>query len=421
MGATENGGAWSSRFGKAMTGFQLSPRASVAMRWTTPRARGSFLGAMRSCAVAWLLLGGLLLALWIWPRGARAGESRRNVDAANAALLAEPPRREEARSALRAAAAASDDAEAVAEADFLLGQLDEADGAFPQALLDDRASIDAAATSRWAFRASDRIAWLRARSEGDFAPLRRLESVRHDPALSDDPATLQALAREADGFPPGMVRVEARLLVAEAWLGRLDRPDDAIALLRLVTAETKIDALTLRLAERELVDVLVARGRIDEAIAEVAAHPGRLDPKFVQQVKRLRTRRFVALACEGILAAFVMLATFALVRASRRGALAAAWTALRGLLPTAALFVGFSALGGGFLASQYERGNAGPFLMLGAGVLPLVLIARLWSAVGSQAPAARLARSLLCGATVMAAAFVLLETVTPQYLEGFGL
>jgi hypothetical protein len=376
---------------------------------------------MRSCAVAWLLLGGLLLALVLWPREARAGESRRNVDAANAALLAEPPRRDEARTALRAAAAASDDAEAVAEADFLLGRLDEEDGAFAQALLDDRASIDAAATSRWAFRASDRIAWLRARSEGDFAPLRRLESVRHDPALSDDPATLQALSREADGFPPGMVRVEARLLVAEAWLGRLNRPDDAIALLRLVTAETKIDALTLRLAERELVDVLVARGRVDEAIAEVAAHPGRLDPKFVQQVKRLRTRRSVALAAEGILAVFVLLATFSLVRASQRGALGAAWSALRGLLPTAVLFVGFAALGGGLLASQYERGNAGPFLMLGAGVLPLVLIARLWSAVGSQAPVARLARSLLCGATVMAAAFVLLETVTPQYLEGFGL
>jgi hypothetical protein len=54
-------------------------------------------------------------------------------------------------------------------------------------------------------------------------------------------------------------------------------------------------------------------------------------------------------------------------------------------------------------------------------VLPLVLLARLWSAVGSQAPAARVARSVLCGATVVATAFVLLETVNPVYLEGFGL
>jgi hypothetical protein len=218
-----------------------------------------------------------------------------------------------------------------------------------------------------------------------------------------------------------MVRVEARLLVADAWLGRLNRPDDAIALLRLVTAETKIDALTLRLAERELVDTLIAQGRIDEALAEVAAHPTRLDAKFVRQVKRLRTRRVVRFAAMGVLGAFALLAVTALVRARQRRVLGEAWMALRALLPTAALFVAFVALGGGFLASQYETGNAQPFLLLGAGILPLVLLARLWSAVGSQARAARVARSLLCGATVMATAFVLLDTVTPQYLEGFGL
>jgi hypothetical protein len=374
---------------------------------------------MRRFAIAWLV--GLLLSLALGARLARAGESRRNVDVASAALLAEPPRREEARLALRAARAASDEPEAVAEADFLLGRLDEEDGAYAQALVDDRACIDAAPATRWAFRASDRVEWLRARSEGDFGPLRRLESVRHDPALSDDPATLEALAHEADGFPPGMVRVESRLLVADAWLGRLHRPDDAIALLRLVTAETRIDPLTMRLAERELVDTLIAQGRIDEAIAEVSARPTRLDAKFVRQVKRLRTRRVVRLAAEGVLAAFALLAMAALVRARHRRVLGGAWTALRALLPTAALFVGFVAVGGGFLASQYETGNAKPFLLLGVGILPLVLLARLWSAVGSQARAARVARSLLCGATVMATAFVLLDTITPQYLEGFGL
>ncbi len=381
---------------------------------------------MRRVAVAWLLrsllLSVALAAPWVTSvRAAQAAESRRDVDVANAALLAEPPRRDEARTALRAATAASDDPDAVAEALFLLARLDEEDGAYPQALIDDRACIDAAPTSRWAFRASDRITWLRARSEGDFAPLRRLESVRHDPALSDDPATLQALAHEADAFPPGMVRVESRMLVAEAWLGRLNRPDDAIALLRLVTAETKIDALTLRLAERELVDALIAQGRIDDAIAEATAHPARLDAKFVKQVKRLRIRRFVKLGAVGVLGAFLALSLTALLRASRRNVLGDAWRALRALLPTAALFIAFVALGGGLLASQYESGNAAPFLILGAGVLPLVLLARLWSAVGSQAPAARVARSVLCGATVVATAFVLLETVNPVYLEGFGL
>jgi hypothetical protein len=372
---------------------------------------------MRRLAVAVLLLLTLVLGAGI----ARASESRRNLDLANTALMAEPPRRDEARMALHAATAASDEPEAVAEADFLLGQLDEEDGAYPQALIEDRACIDAAPATRWAFRASDRIDWLRARSEGDFGPLRRLESVRHDPARSSDPATIDALAREADGFPPGMVRVEARMLVAEAWLSRLHRPDDAIAILRLVTSETKIDPLSLRLAERELVEALIAQGRIDEAIAEATARSSRLDPKFVKQVKRLRTRQVVRLVAIGVLAAFGLLAVAALVRARHRRVLRDAWTALRALLPMAVLFVAVVAIGGGVLASQYETGNAQPFLILGAGILPLVLLARAWSAVGSQVPAARLARSLLCGATVVAAAFMLLETTSPQYLAGFGL
>jgi hypothetical protein len=365
-----------------------------------------------------LLLPLLLLAV---TRIAYAGESRRSVDAANTALTLEPPRRAEARVALLAAVTAADDPEAVSEAEFLLGRLDEDDGNYALALLDDRAAIDVARQSRWAVRASDRIDWLRARSEGDFGPLRRLETVRHDPSLSTDPATLDALAREADGFPAGMVRVEARMLVAEAWLGRLHRPDDAIAILRLVTTETRIDPLTLRLAERELVDALVEQGRLDEAIAEVTKHPERFEAKFIKQVKHLRARRMVLRMATGVLGLFLGLTLTALVRARRRRVLGAAWEALRTLAPTAALFVAFIAIGGGFLASQYETGNAQPFLILGAGVLPLVLLARAWSAVGSQTPAARLARSLLCAATVMAAAFVLLETANPQYLEGFGL
>lgn len=381
---------------------------------------------MRRSAIAtrvWALLLGLFaLAVLLAAGGiARAGESRRNVDAANAALLAEPPRRDEGRVALLAAITAADEPEAVAEAEFLLGRLDEEDGNYPQALLDDRASIDAARESRWAVRASDRIDWLRARSENGFGPLRRLESVRHDPALSSDPATLESLAHEADGFPPGMVRVEARLLVADAWLGRLHRTDDAIAILRLVAAETKIDPLTARMAERELVDALVSEGKIDEAIAEVTARPSRFDPKFVRQVKRLRTRRTVTRVATGVLVLFVGFALTALVRAGRRNALGEAWSAVKALMPTALLFIGFVALAGGFLASKYEAGNAQPFLILGAAVLPLVLLARVWSVVGSQSKAARLARSLLCGATVVSAAFVLLETVNPQYLDGFGL
>ena len=372
---------------------------------------------MRTAIVALLAMAILLFAA----RAAWASEARRHLDEANAALAVEPPKRDVARGALKDAIAAADEPQAVAEANFVLGRMDEEDAAYPQALIDYRASMEAAPGTRWMMRASDRIDWVRARSEGNFGPLTRLEHLRHDEALSSDPAAVESLARDADGFPPGMVRVEARMLVAEAWLGRLHRPDDAIAELRKVTEEPRADALTLRLAERELVDALVAQDRLDEAIAEASRRSSRLDPKFVKQVKRLRIRRAVRYGSAGVLGAFGILALIAMIRAGRRHALDDAWTGLRRLAPIAAAFVAFIAVGGGTLASKYETGNAAPFYALGIAVLPLVLLARAWSAVGSPSRAARAGRAALCGGAIASAAFMLLESLNPAYLEGFGL
>jgi hypothetical protein len=370
----------------------------------------------------WALLA-LMAAMtaFVATRTAGATEARSAVDAANVALSTEPPKRDVARAALSRATTANDEPTAVAEAYFLLGELDEADSAFTQALVDDRAAIDAAPNTRWALRASDRIEWLRTRSEGDFAPLARLERVRRDPAAASDPAAIDALARDLEGFPPGPVRVEARMLVAEAWGGRMHRPEEAIRELRLVAEDPKADPLTQRLAERELVDALVATGRIDEAAAEAQAHKNRLDNRFVKEVGRLLVRRTVRWASLALLAAFALLAVAGLARAAMRGQLGGALRELRKISPVAAVFVAFVAVAGGVLASKYESGNAAPFLILGAGVLPLLLVARAWSAVGSQSAAARAARGLLCGATVLAAAFTLLDWLGPQYLPGFGL
>jgi len=321
----------------------------------------------------------------------------------------------------RTAWAAGDDPLAPAEARFHAGESNEEHGAYPEALTVYRAVMDADPGSRWAVRAGDRIEWIRSRSEEDFAPLRRLEQVRRDPDLASDPGAIDALARDAESFPPGMVRVEARMLVAEAWLGRMHRPADAIRELVLVRDDPKTDPLTSRLAERELVDAYVAEGRIDEAVAEASTHSSRLDPKFVRQVKQLVLRRAVERFASIVLAAFAVLSIVGLVRAGRQRALSQAWSALRELAPPALGFVAFVAIAGGVLASQYESGNATPFLLLGLAVLPLVLLARAWGAVGSQTRAARMGRALLCAATVIAAAFVLLDRVYPEYLPGFGL
>jgi len=372
---------------------------------------------MRSALLAVLLATALLLAV----RAAGATEARAAVDQANAALAAQPARTGEARLALLRATAAADDPPAVAEAYFQLGKLDEEQGRYGEALEDDGAAIEAAANTRWAVRAKDRADWLRARSEGNFGPLARLERVQRDPSAGADPAAISALANDLESFPPGLVRVEARMLVAEAWLTRLHRPDDAIGELRAVTSDPKADPLTLRLAERELVDALVATGRLDDAAAEAQSHSARLDPRFVRQVGRLIVRREVRYASWAVLGVFALFAAVALWRAGARGALDTARAELRKLAPVAIPFVAFLAVGGGVLASKYESGNASPFVWLGAVVLPLLLVARAWAAVGAQTGRARAARAVLCGGAVVAAAFTLLDKLDPQYLSGFGL
>jgi hypothetical protein len=373
---------------------------------------------MRRVGWALLALAVVLLAL---ARDAWASEARRAVEEANAALSQVPADRGAARATLARALAAHDDVDAVAEAQFILGRLDEDDSAFPSAMTHYRETIDAGPNTRWAQRASDRIDWLRARSEGDFMPLVSLERVRRDPALASDPAAIEALSRDAEAFPPGQVRVEARMLVAEAWLGRLHRPPEAIVELRRVCDDPRADALTSRLAARELVDAIVADGRLDDAVTEAHQRSNRLDPRFVRQVERLVRRRALRRAALVDVALFVALAAASLVRARRRGTLAEAGRSLKKLAPLAILFVLYVAGIGGMLASNYESGNSTPFLLLGVAALPLVIAARAWGAVGSPRATARIGRALLCGTTMVAAAFLLLDVVNPAYLEGFGL
>ncbi len=378
-------------------------------------------GSMRT--TGWSLLATLSLALMGAPRGALAalGAGARAIEAANAALGADPPNREAALAALAEAISVADEPEAVSEAYVLRGRLDEEGGAYEAALADDRAALAAAPNTRWALRASVRAEWLLARSEGRFEPLRRLESLRQDPARANDASAVAALERDAESFPPGMVRVEARMFVAEAYLGRLHRTGDADVELRRVVNDPRAPALTVRLAERELVDALSGEGRFDDAAAEARANAAQLDPGFAKRIARLARRRIERLVAYGVLAMFGAMAGAALARAQRRGVLRDAGRAIRRVAPVSAAFVAFAALAGGALASNYERGNAAPFWLLGLAVLPLILLARAWSAVGSRTRAVLVLRVVLSGARVLAAAFARLDGWAPADLEGVGL
>jgi hypothetical protein len=249
----------------------------------------------------------------------------------------------------------------------------------------------------------------------------RLAQIRNDPALSNDPGVVESLEELADAAPATPLRAEARMVVAEAWLGRMHRPADALRVLRRVVADPAADSLTSRLAEREIVDTLIAQDRVHEAADEARAHGEKLDARFAIQVHRVERRRALWTGALAELVLFAALVTFELVRASRRRILSRALEALRAIAPAVLAFSAFVALVGGALASQFEAGNAGPFLALGAIVAPIVLLARAWSAVGSTKAAARIGRGIVCAASAFAAAFVLLDACSPLYLEGFGL
>jgi hypothetical protein len=249
----------------------------------------------------------------------------------------------------------------------------------------------------------------------------RLEQIRNDPQLSNDPAVLEDLAAQASAAPATSVRADARLVVAEAWLGRLHRRADALGMLRQVADDPAADSLTARWAEREVVDTLIAQGHIVGAASEVRAHESLVDARFAQQVRRLERRLWLRAAALGVIVLFGVLATLALVRAQRRGGLDVALDALRTFAPAAFAFAAFVGIVGSTLASQFEKGHAAPFLLLGAAVAPLVLLGRAWSAVGAVHAPARAGRGIVCAASTLAAAFVILECCNPMYLEGFGL
>jgi tetratricopeptide (TPR) repeat protein len=269
------------------------------------------------------------------------------------------------------------------------------------------------ATSK-AMRAEERAKSLRARSEGDFAPLIALERVRRSPELSSDGAAIDSLVRSAAEFPPGLVRVEAWSLAAEAYASRLGRPEDAIPLWRRVTRDPASDSITVGSALDSLVRLELARG--DFAAAEDDARTLGAGPQTMSMVRRVVRRRTIHRGSIVAIAATLILALVAIARAEGRRA-----TLRRSVSPVALGFAAYVAIAGGALASAYEDGNAKPFLLFGIALGLLLLLSRAWGMVGSETRRARGARAVLCAASVLGTAFLVLEAVDVGYLEGLGL
>ncbi len=318
-------------------------------------------------------------------------------------------------------ATTSADPATAAQAFYRLAELDDRRFEFALALQEYDACISRAPSGPFASRAAIRASTLRGHAEGDFAPLVRLEHVRRDPSLANDPSAVAALVHDADSFPPGRVRVEARMLAAEAYLGRLRRTEDAIPLLRLVAGDPHADVVIARQAGQELVDALIGLGRLDDARLTAETLGTRLDPKALKTVHRMIRRRLAHRLALVDLALVLVLALGSLARTARQGGLGNVGRELSRFAPLALAFAAFAGVSGGLLASSYEAGNAAPFVWLAATTFLLMLLGRAWGAAGSVRASARAARALLCASGVVAAAFLMLETGFPSYLEGYGL
>jgi hypothetical protein len=164
---------------------------------------------------------------------------------------------------------------------------------------------------------------------------------------------------------------------------------------------------------------LADRGQLEAAAAAGREFASNIDPKAVQHVEGLRRRRHVHLGAVVAVGIALGAALWSVLRArgSWRGALRAA----RAVAPLASFFLFHVALVGGYLASIYENSNPMPFVLFAALMLPTIVIARMWSAVGSTTPAARVCRGILSVMATFAIGFLVVEQVNPVFLEGFGL
>ncbi|MCS6900384.1 MAG: hypothetical protein RMJ98_11995 [Myxococcales bacterium] len=269
----------------------------------------------------------------------------------------------------------------------------------------------------FAHRARIRLEHLRAHAEGGYAPLKHLEEVRRVPRLASDPEALAALFEEAQRFPPGKVRTEALLLVAEGFGQRLRRSEQALAPASMLLRDPQVDRPLRAHALKLMVEAHLALGQKAQAAAVVAEFPG-LAPVLERRLAVDRRRHLLFNASIGCLA--VLGAILVVSLGKLRGRL---WF-LRRIFLSATSLSTVALLGsvGSWLTYWYDESlSLRPFWLLGAGVWMVdrsVAVGR--EAVG-RTKGARMVLGGLGVLGVLAVAFLALFLSDPLYLESFGL
>jgi len=164
---------------------------------------------------------------------------------------------------------------------------------------------------------------------------------------------------------------------------------------------------------------LADEGDLDAADAMGRAFAKNIDPAAIKYAQAVRRRSHVHVVALGLLGVALAIALSSLALAHRL--LTGAFESVRSIAPVFAFFLIDVGLVGAYLASSYENSSGLPFVLFAALMLPLLILFRAWSAVGSGHVTARLGRGALAAVATIALGFLVVEHVNPAYLEAFGL
>ncbi|MBI5536322.1 MAG: hypothetical protein HY898_26615 [Deltaproteobacteria bacterium] len=266
--------------------------------------------------------------------------------------------------------------------------------------------------------ARTRTRWLQQRSEGEFAPLAQVEAMRRDPAKLSDPEAVKKLEAAATTFPPGLMRAEAWLVVADASVRLLHDPARARAAWNRVLEDPTSGSPERVVALGGLVDQSLAAGDLGAA-REMVGKWGEVAPGLRLKVVRLQRRGMLRTASIAILAGVALATIAACAGVARKGGR----RALRKVFSGYAVAIGgYLGAGGAALCYAYDREVAAmaPFAVLGVGVMFMVWAGRAWAQATATNLAGTVGAVALGVAGVLAVAMLAMLT-SPPLMQGFGL
>jgi tetratricopeptide (TPR) repeat protein len=260
-------------------------------------------------------------------------------------------------------------------------------------------AVEADPTSRLATRARRRLSYLRARAEGDWAPLAAMLELRARPPAERTRAATSAFEGRVRGFPPGRVRAESWPLVAGAWMD-LGEPARAEAAYRAMLEEPELTESERIAAQTGIARALAAQG----SAAEGAAHleeAGLSETETHGVLAREASRRIGRLVAWALLAVFALAVLVAGRRELTRGVV------LRRAFSPARLLVAVYALAFPvWLAQRYDHDALDTFLFLAVGAAGVLAVASLGGEAMRARGASRRARLAIATLAVAAHAAV---------------